>query len=686
MKKSKLAIGLMTAVLTTGALAGCDNSVKYNADGKIISYKDANGQVTIRTADKLLTEDYYKDSSKFQSIFDAIYSIVVRNYFTIDDKVTLHRPTGDVDIHLGKNQMGQIELDAKRDVESDKKTAQTNADNNGTSYSDEFDAILSSKGVEDEDELKEKYIEEHKKQTFDDNFYNYHVYEMKNGDDSVKYNGDKQLWNGYFNDMVPYHVSHILVKIEDGSGTNYANGTISKDNAKKLYNVVNELADIKNKDSFGTIAKRYSDDTGSAANFGDLGIMDYSTGYVNEFKLGIYAYENFLGPNKEAVLASNINIPGNNASASEVTGIAESFLKESKEAFGADVPEIDFSVFEQLNEYADVDKDTNGKSVIDDSANFYPRNIIYNKELNRHSVAYITTKDDSKLIPDSETAKTTGFRQTETPTGTKNVLSVKTASGWTPILCVRAGSDYQGIHFIVVNRSKFDTQATVSLDNYYTTYYPEQEDYPVDAQGNPLATYINFVSKETGDTKPRAESLLSTIKSYDSERLNKYIFKKYFDMEKIKIDDATLSEILELWISRGFDKKEEDKQDAWEKTWNDYVDTLRKQNDEREKLVSDACRLAYIYGNGLKEDRTQITVGDLIGSLAQAMIDAKEIDPDTGSVFTLEKAKEYIKSIRIGSGVIKPTGSDKDIIKDTDPVSVLFKKEGALCNDGKEHL
>lgn len=715
MKKSKLTVGIMTAILAAGTLAGCDNTVKYNAEGKIITYQVGDNDPVDVKADDLL-EDYYKDSSKFQSIFDAINSIVVRNYFSKDPfieevDIKTKDSTGKIVTtkkQLGKPQMPQIELDAEKKVDSDKKTAQTNADNNGTSYNDEFKAILDSHGAEDEADLKKKYVDELKKTTFEDNFYKYFVEDIKNGDEDYVYEsseGDKQLWNGYFNDMVPYHVSHILVKVEDGSGTNYANGTISEDNAKKLFNVVDALA--KGDDSFRTIAHRFSEDTGSAANYGDLGIMDYSTGYVNEFKLGVYAYENFLtkGEVKEAVQASNIKIPGNgdDLDPDNVTGIAKSFLDESEKAFGQAVPEIDYDVFVQLNKEAKTDKDKNGKSVIDDSANFYPRNIIYNKHLNRHSVALITTASPAVVADVDAKVNTTGFVKNGTGedcgldiaglAAGKYVLAVKTASGWTPVLCTRAGSDYQGIHFIIVNRSNFvmEDENEVSRSEYYTTYYPEQDDYPVYPEGhanagNPKPTYINYASSAVSDTQTKANSLLSTLKSYDSERLNKYIFEKYFEMEGIELKDEKLAEILSMWVSRGFDKKEQEKNDAWEKTWNDYIDTLRKQNSDRSQLVSDACRLAYVYGNGLDENRQQVTVGDMLGELAQAMVDAKEIDPETGNVFTLEAAKKYIKSIRIGSGVIKPQGTDKDLIKETDPISVLFKKEGALCNDGKEHI
>lgn len=697
MKKTKLAVGLMTAMLTAGSLAGCDNTVKYSADGKIITYTEKeSGKTTTITADVdaedgslvSLLADYYKDSSKFQAIFDAIYSIVVRNYFNNTESVVVKE--GQDPIKLGKEQMPQIELDAKKKVEADKDQANRNASNNGTSYSDEFNAILSGKGAKDEDELRDKYIEELKKETFDNNFYKYHVKEIKNGDPEVKYDktsegGGKQLWNGYFEDMLPYHVSHILVNVEDGSGTNYSNGTISEDNATKLFNLVDALQ--KGKNSFGTLASRFSDDEGSAANYGNLGIMDYSTSYVNEFKLGVYAYENFLTENERRgkVLDSNINIPGNNAEFTQISDIAKSFLTETEKSFGSQIPEIDYSVFELLNEVAKIDKDVNNKSVIGDSANFFPRNIVYNKYLNRHSVALITTKDETLKAVDGAT---TGFvKASEAKVAgldsTKYVLAVKTANGWTPILCARAGSSYQGIHFIVVNRSYFVDGADdngVNRDEYYTTYYPEQDNYPVDADGNAKATYVNFSTSVTAETKTAAEGLLSTMKSYDSERLNKYIFQKFFDMEGLKIKNSELETILNMWISRGFEKKQQEKDEAWRKTWNDYVDTLRKQNSEREKLVSDACRIAYLNGNGLNDQQKPVTVGDMIDKLAQGMFDADEINPQTGKKFTLDEAKDYIRSIRIGKNVIK------NFIKDTDSISVLFKKEGALCNDGQEHI
>lgn len=672
MKKSKLAIGLMTAMLTAGTLAGCDNVVKYSAGGKIISYKEGSNEIQVITADDLL-KDYYDDSSKYQSIFDAINSIVIRNYFNNTEIVKVNG----VDIELGKKQMDQIRVDAKRKVESDKRTAQTNAKNNNTSYDDEFNNILSSKGATNEQELTDKYIEELQKETFDTNFYKYHINDVKLGDADIKYTDSEgkqqQVWNGYFKDMIPYHVSHILVKIGDSGSTNYANGTITEDDAKNLYNVVNEIA--KGKTAFGTIAYNNAaiGDTGSAKNYGDLGIMDYSTGYVNEFKLGIYAYENFFNTDEakiNLVKNSKINIP-------EETGLTlQTDLKKAvKDAYGTEIPTVEFSAFEELNELAKQTKDSNDKSVLDDSANFFPRNIVYNRYFNRHSFAFITNKD---ATPIEETSTDfSGYVKHNYGGQDYNVLSVKTAGGFKPVLMARAGSDYQGIHFIVVDRSPFEGTGTdftdmkvndVSLNDYYTTYYPEQSDYPT-KDGKPLKTYINFTSSDVADTKPRAESLVSTLKSYDSDRLNKYIFQRFFEMEKLHISDEELDKALKTWISRGFEKKQIETEEAWEKTWKDYIDTLGKQNSARKKLVSEACKIGYLYANdnGKKQYGEEKTIA--------------QITREGQSKTLYEEMKAFLEAEGHGDKVDEYLG-----VGGSKKVSELFKTEGGLCNDGKTHI
>lgn len=632
MKKSRLTVGLLTAMLSLGVFAGCDNTVKSSKDGVILTYVVDGEKKSVKADD--IFEEYFNDSSKYQSIFDSIYSIVVRNYFNEPDEVTYQGAP----LTLGSTQVAKIETDAERKVQADERTAKTNADNNNSNWRDEFESICSSKGAEDREELKEKYIDELKKETFDENFYKYHLDEIKTGSDEV----EEVKWNGYFKDMAPFHVSHILIKLSDGSGTNYADGTISEDNAKKLYEVVEAIK--SGEDNFGTIAYQFSEDTGSAKAYGDLGIMDYSTGYVNEFKLGVYAYETLLA--KRGV-DSRIAIP-------DVAKYSETIKGSFKDVdiASGDVPTIDYSVFKELKEVKDVVRDEKDKAVIEDSANFYPRNIIYNKYLNRHSVAFIeATGDDAVEAADTATC---GFHKFDY-LDNKFILGVKVAGEWNPILVTRAGSDYQGIHFIVVNRSPFvETQNGVSLNDYYTTFYPEQTGYPRDESGKQLQTYINFSSSVTSDTKSRADGLKSTLKSFDSEKLNKYIFLKYFKKQGLSLNKEGLYEKLINWLERSVEKTEHESKESWEKTWNGYIDTLRQQNTARTKLVSEACKISYLKGNSK----------DAISDADYAKM--KE--------FLIAEGHEEEVEELIGSESSHKTYAE------------LYKEEGGLCNDGKSHF
>lgn len=671
MKKSKLAAGILTALVSVGALAACDNTVKYSKGGIILKYTANDGSEKTLYADGIL-KDYYNDSSKYQSIFDSVYSIVVRNYFNKSETVKYIASDGTQQTkEVGAPDMDQIKIDAQHKVDNDKETAKTNADNNNTSYKKEFETILSGKGAENEAELKDKYIEELQKEKFDENFYKYHLEDLKfgeEGDNPTKIPGTSDVfWKGYINDMAPYHVSHILVKLEDGSGTNYSNGTISEENAKKLYNVVNALKE--GEDGFGTIAFQNSEDTGSAANYGDLGIMDYSTGYVNEFKLGIYAYRNMVEGTQDGEVIKYDHI-------SDYASEAKKSFDNKEEKF----PTIPFSVFEELKSVADVTKDKNQEAVLDDSANFYPRNIIYNKYLNRHEAALVTFDGAWDNAQDAEAlGHTVGFHVYTDGNLAEfgPVLSAKVNGEWTPFLCVRAGSDYQGIHFIIVNRSPFvETQNNVSLKEYYTTFWPEQAGYPKyhdDATNKdlPKKTYVNFSSSDPTATKTRAEGLESTVKGYDSDKLNKYIFQKYFEFEGLKFADEELQNTLTMWIQRGIEKKNQETLDAWDKTWSDYIDTLKKQNSERTKLVSQACKIGFS-----KEYAQTTSIEDVIASLKTAMVEAKEAADET-------EAEKMIRGIMVAGELIQPTSGSKDEIL---TIEDLFKTKGALCNDGKAHF
>ena len=637
MKKTKLSIGLISCLLSVGTLAGCD-TLKSSNDGVLLSYT-VDGVEGKITADDILG-DYYNDSTKYQAIYDTIYSVIARNYFATDRETVDYHGT---QVKLGKPQMATIERDAKEKVSDDKDTAQSNADANNTKYKKEFEAILESKGVEDEDELFEKYVEELQKETFENNFYTYKIEDIKNGADDVKLDNN-QFWTGYLNDKLPYHVSHILVKLADTSDTNYYNGTISEANVNRLYDVIHELgAGAK---SFSKIAMTYNEDPGSKDKEGDLGIMDYDTSFINEFKLGIYAYEQFY--NGTNVAGSKIEV---------APEIATNYKNAVKDTFGLndanDIPTVNLSVIDELKAVAKDETDENGKAVIESASLVFPRNIIYNKYLNRHAVFFIEGTG-------------TNYKQAFGNTGPY----VLCADGdeTKPIIAVRASSGgEQEIHLMVVNRSPFAGTGAdkvvngVSLTDYYTTFYPAQDFYPTDENGKKLNTYVNFLTNEASDTKNRAEEFASKLKSYDSDKLGKYIFLKYMQEEHIEFKDAALKEALMKWIKTSVEKTAEEKDEAWTKTWNEYIDKLVRQNSERKKLVPEACRIAFKHANDtLKADSTYKKVSEVLSAAEQAEAQA------------LLEAEGYTAA--------EATAKLEEAIHD------WFKKEGGLCNDGKAHL
>lgn len=714
MKKSKLSIGLMTCLVSVGALAGCDNLVKSSDKGVLISI---NGK-KIR-ADGLL-EEYFEDTANYDSIYSTIKSLVVRNYFnvsglSVEKSSYVATETGyelkPTTVVLGKGDMNDINKRADEKVAIDKDTAKTNASNNDTSLKKELEAICESKGVEYDKQLKnlhDKYVDEIKEEMFEKDFEKYYARELTMGagavDDkklSKMSDGTKDTWEGYFKSQVPYHISHILVKLESGASS-YADATISEDEAKNLFKVVNSIA--FSDDNFAAIARMYKGfgDTGSAEKGGDLGVVDYKTAteqYVKEFGLGIYAYENIYRPiikdtNSLVDEKSHVNM----GEAADKFAVAAKGSFESEELVNG-VPTVDYSVFKEINDYAEL-TEANNESVIGGSQLVYPRNIVFNKSLNRHSIAFITGPselaiekvgdDEFKYVEDNagdpdkvynernykkvKATSATGFYKFPGMPDDKPILAVKVAGEWQPILCVRAES---GIHFIVINRSAFtvgEDANGVNMENYYAPYYPEQLDsFPKTAEGKNMQTFVNFGIIDKNETMSRAESLSNTFKTFDSERLDKYKFLKFAEIEDVKIT-GNLDAKLKEWIKTSLEKMDQQREEKWDEIWSNYIDTLLRQGDEREKLVSDTCKLVFKGANARK------TLGEYVE-------DAFADDETMRSKIYNEIANYYSRGG--AADLLKLDGTKLESIDETSvkeaALDSIFTVKGGLCNDGQNH-
>lgn len=642
MKKSKLCLGLVAGLASVAALASC-SEVKpvASSEGYVLTYKSSSGETIHYTAEELFGS-YFDESSQISSMFDKVYALIIRNYFKVET--------------AGINKYADIKKNAENDVEGVKSTANKNAESNSTSYSEEFDKLLESYSCEDESELLEHFIYEREKTEFEKQFYDDKTLWDKTG---VEYLRDATLasngYEGYIEKKVPYHVRHILVKFNGtSSNKDFWNDTIDEKDAKNLFTVASSLA--KGDLDFGQIAKNSSEfSDGSAANYGELDIVDKDTDYVNEFKLGIYAYENLYGENQEAANKSEISIvkqPINRGTPNAKYPYADingdkglDIAKGYKDAVNYDstggydmrgdeygeIATIPYGAFVAMDKWAKTTNTSIGEVVNEGKNEFYPRNVIYNKYLNRHNVAFITpneipanianTSSTQELVDENTVGYAAnaqaGITDYSALAGFKNVIvgyddqeqpitkKVLCTTDGKPILVVRAGtSEYQGVHFMVVERSPFETKVgAASLSEYYSVKYPGQTGYISDKQ-----TYVNFLNQGTKEIKARAEKVSSKIKGFDSNNLNKLIYTSYKSEMKLSFNTFKVGEVeydlgkaIDKWIAVTKNKSEFDAANTWEEKWESYLNSLEQQKAERRKLVSEVCAIGFTTSNSSKE-------------------------------------------------------------------------------------
>ena len=420
MKKTKLITSLSAAFLTATALASCS----------IVKVK--SGVILIYDGKEYTAEDLYgdqKSAAAAEAKFNAVYKVAVRRYFEEGQE--------------GHSYMEQITRDTKNKVSGQKATAKSNADANHTSYDTEWEKILDSNGVDDEDELYHKFEYELQKEKFEDKFYDSHYDVLRKGG-AFDSGMSTKLEKGYLEAKQPYHMKHILIKLTAADG-DCTTGEISKENAQKIHDVITHLA--KGDMTFEEVSDIYNDDDSAKSAKSSLGIMSRDTSFVNDFKLGVYFYEAFkskstdgtteeskayepknakkeLGLIKEedategaayyADLINKLEDPTTN----DPTKTGEGAIKgvgigqipyEAVLALGSEQYEIKNSDTETdlrqgvanvdltNSDYSKVFKDAGlDSSKIENK--FLPRNVIFNKYFNKHNIMVITPNIMSTAI------------------------------------------------------------------------------------------------------------------------------------------------------------------------------------------------------------------------------------------------------------------------------------------------
>jgi len=185
----------------------------------------------------------------------------------------------------------------------------------------------------------------------------------------------------------------------------------------------------------------------------------------------------------------------------------------------------------------------------------------------------------------------------------KKVLSDKNGN---VVIGVRSEA---GIHFMIMRKSIFEetnksvvvdnvngiTKADQSLQNYYTTSIPTDEDYPGGE------TYVNM--KATNDQtyyKGRSDDIKNELKSTNFDAAYDYRLYEYLinnDLVKGKITfPEGIEENIKEYIKRLRETKVDGDADSINEAWQNYLLMLRYQNSQRDfddALLPNTCAFTF---------------------------------------------------------------------------------------------
>ncbi len=551
MKKSKLSITLVTGFIAAMALSACSN---VTSDKKAIATFTPYGS---KEKIALLTDDVYNayngTTNGISKFYDKILEVLIRYEF---------KEKG----FKGEMNYNEIEKWATNQVKEQKEQADKNAKNNGTSYDTEWKSILESKNVEDEKGLKEYFIYDKEKTVMQNWFADeYTAGGLK--EEFLGLNAQGASTEKDVRSAMPYHIRHILVKVEEASAAEkFYKGTVTEEQAKKLFDVVQTLA--KGEKTFTETALK-SEDTSNEKG-GDVGIVTNvasSVGQtmVNEFRLGLYAYDNIYDAANAADPAAAIIKKG--------LGITN----DVKDALPANVVEVPYEAFVNLGKYADVTADANNNKLAGGSTALYPRNIIWNKYFNLHNVFVI--KNAKKADYSALANPRDEFDNLASDTVYDASLPRFNAQGYlvdekgNVIVGVR--SQY-GIHFMVIEESMYDY---AEFATYYDTKLPGEEGYNENAR-----SYVNYIqSSDIADYKTRADDILNKVKGFDKTydyRLYNYLKTKV----TIEFKDAAdgLGNKIDTYIKAQQENNNYKQDTGLAEDWRTYTEMLELQENNRD--------------------------------------------------------------------------------------------------------
>lgn len=633
MKKTGKTLALALTVFSSIALVGCDVSAKedFVID---FSYKDptSGNQVTSEISAQDVLDRYIQrqGSTSAKTYYDAIYEVALRQQFT-NGKF--------------KDEYSTIKTQAEKDL-SDKKNA---ADSANVSWEDYLTDTLgyNDPNMKTAEKEHQYYLDceiTHMKDKVSDVFYETFKEwnpekDTASADEVAKYNmvyGE----NGYIQTKLPYDVKDILIKV-DADASNYTKGQISSDNAKKLYDLLMDLTKSNSTtNTYGDIAVKHSDDTTSTDPTSDstLGygehLMDIDESFINEFKLGIYAFDSlFNKETKTNTLKEKFLMPQN--------------VEENLSNIG--VRYIPFEAVTLLNEYKDIEKfkdPVTGQelTVNEGKAEYYPRNIIFNKYFNSHNISFITNSKVDSSDPENEYLLTdTGVKvksdiaedgsykikdEAYFKEGTTEAAHFQEIAGLdqevlcdekgNPIIVSRSETSNAGIHFVVIEKSALENQETadVKLNEYYAPVNPLTQNgqdsqgnqylnpnFPTADNGEQLKTFINtnYSTNVEGYNK-RVEKIKDKYESYTSTKKDFQLFE-WITEGQFKANNETIQAKVDQYVDYQLANVDLTNQTSLIDSWNSYDVALQDQESQRKLgLIPETCAINFgdkdYYGAG----------------------------------------------------------------------------------------
>ena len=226
------------------------------------------------------------------------------------------------------------------------------------------------------------------------------------------------------------------------------------------------------------------------------------------------------------------------------------------------------------------------------------------------------------------------------------ILAVKASNG--------SGNAYEGLHFIVVNRSaldnfvKYDAAAAddtarytsyntleeakaagyseingestadiTSLSDYFTVNIPSSSNFPKYAGEKVKSTYVNRVVTSDKNYQEKANKISSAVKHYNSSE-DTYEFQSLIETQNLTFSTSDLGKkvesLIKNYITFTREKNHEDEIKTLDDAWDTYAEVLERQNEDRDiadgkqRLISEAVAMTYfgkdarlgegIYDNG----------------------------------------------------------------------------------------